>query len=72
MANSEQVRKRRITDSVRLDWLAEHYASVTYRPNKIGAGWIQEATWYVETGSFIAKSTVSLRYAIDDAIRFKD
>lgn len=61
-------RRKRITDTARLDWLMQNKAEVTHQPNKVGPGWIQEEAWFVRIDRHTVESGATLRSAIDDAM----
>lgn len=59
---------KRITDTARIDWLAENKAEIAYQSSRVGPGWVREEKWFVAIGQFNAGSGPDLRQAIDAAM----
>lgn len=63
-----EMRRPRITDTARLDWLADKKAEAQYIVGKVGPGWIREAGWRVFVKDVVSGKGKTLREAIDAAM----
>lgn len=62
------MKRQRITDTARMDWLASTKAEIEYVTGKVGPGWIRHEGWRVATRTGPFGNGDTLRVAIDAAM----